>query len=240
MAVQIMKYLVSLLTYYEFSFAVSIEGEDTDYIFAYNGNGELFITYNALNGFNVDTDLPDMTDSVIGFKVFDSLEFTIFGKCNDKIYNTLEYSPQLRNLNIKYRSRYQYTDYFLSYKHKENLISSDQPNYNTNCLQMKYDIPAQHYFNLVAAHLYYIETVWLQTKVTACFHDDSVKVLTCFKKLKKFIYSNRNLRLTMNYDNQKNGFVLLKYINGEEQYCYRDEENNKNAQLEYLKNPNTP
>ncbi|GAA5815416.1 hypothetical protein MFLAVUS_008924 [Mucor flavus] len=228
-------------TYCKASVTVSVEiDEDTDYIFEYDSNGKLFIAYglyyDTLGSFEVDTDLHDTTNSVIGLEKFDSLEFTLLGEHSDMIYNALEYSlsfcPRLRSLDIKYGARYPEMCYSLSYKHKEYSTFSYQPNHNTHCLRMKNIIHVERYFNLVTAHLYDIDTVWLQAKFMDRFYDGLVIDLTCFKKLKKFIYSSINLR-------QEDDFVLIKYTNGEEQCRYLHEEKDKDAQVEFVKNPSS-
>lgn len=226
-------------TYCKASVTVSVEiDEDTDYIFEYSSNGKLFIAYglyyDTLGSFKVDTDLHDTTNSVIGLEIFDSLEFTLLGGHSDMIYNALEYSlslcPRLRSLDIKYGSRYANMDYSLSYKHKEDSTFSDQPNHNTNCLQVKHIAHVERYFNLVTAHLYDIDTVWLQANFMDRFYDGSIIDLTCFKKLKKFTYTS-----TISLG-QENDFVLIKYTNGEEQHRYLYEEKDKDAQVAFVNN----
>ncbi|GAA5801862.1 hypothetical protein HPULCUR_007317 [Helicostylum pulchrum] len=123
--------------------------------------------------FEVATNLPATTDSVIGLEIFDSLDITLSDEQVDMIYSALEYSlsffPWLRNLDIKCGPQFMRMRYSISYKHKEDLTSSDPPNYKINCLQMRYIILVERYFNLVIAHLYDVDTVWLQANVMDCF-----------------------------------------------------------------------
>lgn len=85
------------------------------------------------------------------------------------------------------------------------------------------------YFDLVTTNLYDIEVVLLEVVHWGRSVNDSIIDLTCFKKLKTFIYSAGDIEDDdQNYaDNQENDFVLLKYINGEEDCYYLDEEKRK-------------
>ncbi|GAA5815415.1 hypothetical protein MFLAVUS_008923 [Mucor flavus] len=212
-----------------------------DYSFRFNNNDELFTTYrlygNDFYGSNRDMNLPKKTSSAIGPEIFDALELGFWGGHENVLYRALNYSivncPKLQIFYMTcYGFQYYNTTSSIGYKYEEDQFCSDQTKCAINYLKMEYINPAQYCLDLVTTHLHNIETLSLTTKECGRQYNDSVIDLLDFKKLKAFIYTSRSLGQEKNCNNQENILVLIKYINGEEQYYYPDGENGKTSQVE--------
>ncbi|GAA5813731.1 hypothetical protein MFLAVUS_007218 [Mucor flavus] len=183
------------------------------YTFRYESFNRLFVTYDLygmdLRGYNAaDTmAVPDRTSSIIGLEIFDVLGFSLsilYG--TDDLGRVLSYSflnfPRLRTLKIA--ASLWHEGYSLTFRHKNEKISSDQAIGDINFLEAENFDLSKNFVKLVTTHLPNIETVSLKDKYWGCRRGDKV------------------VDLTEDYYNQDEKNFLIKYTNGTERRIRED------------------